>query len=42
MTTEYNRDEMGKPDLKIIVVGDTASGKTKLVERYLLDQYESR
>ena len=31
---------MGKPDLKLILVGDTASGKTKLVERYLLDSYE--
>ncbi len=39
---EYSETEMGKPDLKIIIVGDTASGKTKLVERYLLDQYEQR
>lgn len=37
---EYNQREMGKPDLKIIIVGDTACGKTKLVERYLLDKYE--
>ena len=42
MSKEYNAEEMGKPDLKLILVGDTASGKTKLVERYLLDQYEQR
>ena len=37
---EYDVKEMGKPDLKLIIVGDTASGKTKLVEWYLLDEYE--
>lgn len=37
MSKEYCQKEMGKPDLKLILVGDTASGKTKLVERYLLD-----
>ena len=30
------------PDLKIILVGDSPSGKTKLMERYLLDRYSSR
>ena len=40
MSKEYNANEMGKPDIKLILVGDTASGKTKLVERFLLDQYE--
>lgn len=34
---EYDKEEMGKPDLKLILVGDTASGKTKLVERFLMD-----
>lgn len=42
MTKEYDKEEMGKPDLKLIIVGDTASGKTKLVERFLLDSYEQR
>ena len=39
---EYDKKEMGKPDLKIIIVGDTSCGKTKLVERFLLDEYEQR
>jgi GTPase SAR1 family protein len=29
---EYNPKEFSKADLKLIIVGDTASGKTKLVE----------
>ena len=39
---EYSEKEMGKADLKLIIIGDTASGKSKLVERYLLDNYEQR
>ena len=39
---EYNEKEMGKADLKLIIIGDTASGKSKLVERFLLDNYEKR
>ena len=39
---EYSSQEMGKPDLKLIIVGDTACGKTKLVERFLLNSYEKR
>ena len=39
---EYNEKEMGKADLKLIIIGDTASGKSKLVERFLLDNYEQR
>ena len=39
---EYTEKEMGKPDLKLIIVGDTSCGKTKLVERFLLDSYEQR
>ncbi len=35
MQKEYSYNEFGKPDLKIILVGDTACGKTKLVERFL-------
>lgn len=33
---------MGKADVKLIIVGDTASGKSKLVERFLLDNFEQR
>ena len=29
-------------DIKIILLGDTAVGKSKLVERFLLDDYEER
>ena len=39
---EYDKDEMGDPDLKLIIIGDTASGKSKLIERYLFDDYEQR
>ena len=39
---EYSEAEMGKADIKLIVVGDTASGKSKLVERFLLDNFEQR
>ena len=39
---EYSEKEMGKPDLKLIIIGDTASGKSKLVERFLVDNYEQR
>jgi Rab-like protein 2 len=39
---EYNEAEMGKADVKLIIVGDTASGKSKLVERFLLDNFEQR
>lgn len=42
MLKEYSKEEFAKPDLKIILIGDTACGKTKLVERFLLDHYEQR
>ena len=29
-------------DLKLILLGDSAVGKSKLVERFLLDNYEER
>mmetsp|Transcript_3992 Transcript_3992/g.5557 ORF Transcript_3992/g.5557 Transcript_3992/m.5557 type:complete len:212 (-) Transcript_3992:175-810(-) len=35
-------DEMGEPDCKIILLGDSAVGKTKLVERFLMDDYNPR
>ena len=34
---EYDKKEMGDPDIKLILIGDTACGKSKMVERYLLD-----
>jgi Rab-like protein 2 len=39
---EYDAKEMGLADLKIIILGDSAVGKSKLVERFLLDDYEER
>jgi len=42
--TEENvvKDEMSDPDLKIILLGDSAVGKSKLVERFLMDDFEPR
>jgi Rab-like protein 2 len=34
--------DMPDPDLKIILLGDSAVGKSKLVERYLMDDYNPR
>jgi Rab-like protein 2 len=31
-----------EPDVKIILLGDSAVGKSKLVERYLQDNYDPR
>ena len=35
-------DDVPDPDLKIILLGDSAVGKSKLVERYLMDDYNPR
>jgi Rab-like protein 2 len=35
-------DEMPDPDYKVILLGDSAVGKSKLVERYLIDDYNPR
>jgi len=35
-------DELPEADLKIILLGDSAVGKSKLVERYLMDSYVPR
>lgn len=35
-------DELPDPDLKIILLGDSAVGKSKLIERYLMDEYNPR
>ena len=34
--------EMAPADLKLILLGDSAVGKSKLVERFLLNDYEER
>ena len=39
---EYNKHEFTKADLKLIIIGDTACGKSKLVERFLLNDFEQR
>lgn len=39
---EYDENEFQKADLKIIIIGDTACGKSKLVERFLLGNYIQR
>jgi len=31
--------DVGDPDIKVILLGDSAVGKSKLMERYLLDDY---
>lgn len=33
---------VGEPDVKVIILGDSAVGKSKLVERYLIDDYNPR
>eukprot|EP01038_Epipyxis_sp_PR26KG_P015763 gene15763-21344_t len=35
-------DELSDPDLKIILLGDSAAGKSKLIERFLMDEYNPR
>ena len=35
-------DDLPDADLKIILLGDSAVGKSKLVERYLMDEYNPR
>jgi Rab-like protein 2 len=34
--------DLPDPDLKIILLGDSAVGKSKLVERFLMDEYNPR
>jgi GTPase SAR1 family protein len=36
------QDDLPDPDLKIILLGDSAVGKSKLIERYLMDEYNPR
>jgi Rab-like protein 2 len=35
-------EDLPDPDLKIILLGDSAVGKSKLIERYLMDEYNPR
>lgn len=35
-------DEIPDPDYKVILLGDSAVGKSKLVERFLMDDYNPR
>lgn len=35
-------DDLPDPDLKIILLGDSAVGKSKLIERFLMDEYNPR
>ena len=34
--------ELASADIKLILLGDSAVGKSKLVERFLLNDYEER
>jgi GTPase SAR1 family protein len=34
--------DLPDPDLKIILLGDSAVGKSKMIERYLMDEYNPR
>lgn len=34
--------DLPDPDLKIILLGDSAVGKSKLIERFLMDEYNPR
>lgn len=34
--------DLPDPDLKVILLGDSAVGKSKLIERYLMDEYNPR
>jgi Rab-like protein 2 len=35
-------DDLPDPDVKVILLGDSATGKSKLLERYLSDEYNPR
>ncbi|KAL7463003.1 hypothetical protein ACHAXS_003376 [Conticribra weissflogii] len=39
---ESSDGDLGEPDVKVIILGDSAVGKSKLVERYLIDDYNPR
>ncbi|POM61075.1 Rab family, other, partial [Phytophthora palmivora] len=35
-------DSLGEPDVKVILLGDSAVGKSKLVERFMMNEYQPR
>ncbi|RLN86914.1 hypothetical protein BBJ28_00007390 [Nothophytophthora sp. Chile5] len=39
---EVPDDSLGEPDVKIILLGDSAVGKSKLVERFMMNEYQPR
>ena len=39
---ENKAEDIPDPDFKVILLGDSAVGKSKLVERYLMDDYNPR
>lgn len=41
-TSSGESEDLPDPDLKIILLGDSAVGKSKLIERYLMDEYNPR
>ncbi|KAL8008904.1 putative small GTP-binding protein [Plasmopara halstedii] len=41
-TMDGIENSLGEPDVKIILLGDSAAGKSKLVERFMMNEYEPR
>ncbi|KAL3771531.1 hypothetical protein ACHAWU_003706 [Discostella pseudostelligera] len=41
-SNDPNQQDLVEPDLKVIILGDSAVGKSKLVERYMMDDYNPR
>lgn len=39
---KHAEEDLPDPDYKVILLGDSAVGKSKLVERYLMDDYNPR
>ena len=39
---DRSQQDLVEPDLKVIILGDSAVGKSKLVERYMMDEYNPR
>ena len=42
MEDKASSSDLPDPDLKIILLGDSAVGKSKLVERYLMNDFNPR
>lgn len=39
---DATKEDLPDADLKIILLGDSAVGKSKLIERYLMNEYNPR